>query len=87
MRHRLGNGKHVDVVRRRVSSDADGHADLNAGELAVASSIRKGSRKELEILLHELLHLERWSLAEATVDRYAKSAARLLWAQGWRKSE
>ncbi len=78
-KHKLSNGKEIIFERRKIFGMAD-----DDGTITVDTRVRPGTRRDLEIALHELLHLECLEMSEAEVDRIANSQARLLWALGWR---
>jgi len=85
-------GKKFRLVRyRRMPrgfSDCNGfcsppRADDKPSVIGIWSSL--GGRKELEIVVHELLHAAHWDLAEEAVDETARDLAAALWRMGYRR--
>ena len=85
-RHRLSNGTVIRVVRRpHADARNDCYGWTDGGIISINTrATRKGSLRELDTLLHELLHCEKWRMPEKEVTRISRSQARLLWALGWR---
>lgn len=83
LKHKLGNGKTAKFTRRRISKDDWRESDGN-GNIGISSKIKIGTRRELEIYLHELIHEECPYMKESDVKRLAQSQAMLLWKLGWR---
>lgn len=54
-------------------------------EIRIAKGL--SSEKELEILLHEMLHAAFWNLDESTVDRVAKDFSKALIKLGYKKND
>lgn len=75
----------VPVLRRALTGkyrNDDGGSDWASIEINI--KVRPGTRRDLETLLHELMHCEDWCMSEKKVKNIAASQARLLWGMGWR---
>ena len=48
---------------------------------------RLKDKKELEIILHEMMHAAQWDLDEEVVAHVSEDFARVLWKLGYRKEE
>jgi hypothetical protein len=58
-------------------------ADRKAATIGIFNAL--GGSKELEVLIHEMLHAGHWDLAEEAVDETARDIAAALWKIGFRK--
>ncbi len=47
--------------------------------------VHGGTRKDLDTIVHELLHAAMWDAAEECVYETAQDIAKVLWRCGWRK--
>jgi len=59
--------------------------DTKSKTIKIARGLKP--KKELEIVIHELLHASCWNLSEETVDQVAVDLSRILWRIGWRKND
>ena len=74
----------VKVVFRKLGKEkAWGQATI--GENLIEIDPRLSSRRQLEVLCHEQLHLSMPSLGEKEVDRVGKDLCAVLWAQDYRR--
>ena len=53
-------------------------------EIRILSTLR--GEEQLEVILHELVHVAGWHLDESFVEQFAVDAARTLWRLGYRRS-
>lgn len=79
MRIRLPTGKIITIRRAILRGLTDGES------IIIDSSIRPGSRLDLEIHLHEMIHNLWPDETEADTDAKARTLTRMLWKLGWRK--
>ena len=79
-------GKVWSFERRALTKD-DGHCDppSQAGKRIIVDSRLHGER-ELDVILHELLHAADWSKDEEWVDSLASDLARILTRLGYRRN-
>lgn len=69
----------------RLVTVADIHGICTPGEIVITERSRRGSREELDTVVHEWLHAEFPMLTEKRVEEVAASGARFLWAMGYRR--
>ena len=76
------------LVFTRLPPDRDGDCD-DPSEPRRRIRIRRSLRglRRLEVLLHEIGHASCWDLSEEFVHDWAKDAAQVLWAAGYRAIE
>jgi hypothetical protein len=79
-------GKRWQFVRKYLRGTADGYCEPpdTPGKQIVVHSALRGER-ELEVIIHELLHAGSWHLDESVVKEWAKDIARILTRDGWRR--
>lgn len=77
-------GKVWSFERARLK-DADGLCDSpdTPGKRIRVDSRLHGER-ELEVIIHEIMHAAHWDLAEEAVDEASRDIARALWRLGYR---
>lgn len=79
-------GKCWNLIRCQLPGDRDG--DCNSPS-DIQKSIRVRSsltgKREMEVLLHELLHAADWHKDETWVATVASDVAHILWRLGYRK--
>jgi hypothetical protein len=79
-------GRKWNLKRVRVANGTDGDCDqpdVPKREIRVSPSLR--GERELEVMIHEMLHASYWDLSEEAVDTAAEDIARALWKLGYRK--
>jgi hypothetical protein len=85
-------GKRYRLRYRSLRGRAAGWADSPdirppKGGRKILLSDRRTPRRSMTDLIHELLHVENWSLDEEWVEHAAEEIARVLWDQGYRYVE
>lgn len=76
------------LVRRHTGPVADGHCDPPTAPhktISVHSGLR--GERELEVLIHEMMHAADWSKDEDWVRDLAQDLAGVLWRLGYRKTK
>jgi hypothetical protein len=87
VRAHVFRGHRWAVRKMRRSRSRDGEADgphIKCKEVLI--SMGRGTRGELEIAIHESLHVCAWDLDEECVSETARDIAKLLWRLGWRNT-
>lgn len=76
--------KITKVVRKKLRrNNANGIVEIGEGVIYIDPRCK--GKKELEILIHEGLHILCPYLTEETVENTAADITRLLWGEGFRK--
>lgn len=78
--------KRWNLLRNHSGPKNDGYCDppdARNKSIRVHSGLR--GERELEILIHEMLHAADWSKDEEWVEEFSKDLARVLWRIGYRK--
>lgn len=86
MRVRI-RGKCWDLSFTRTPDDADGICDPPTApnkRIRISHSLR--GEKQLDAVIHELLHSAMWDLDEVAINDTATDIARVLWRLGYRKN-
>ena len=83
MRIRLRD-KYFRLDFERLPPDADGLCDFHGRYIKVRKSLR--GERQLEVIIHELLHGCHWDLDEQAITETAEDLARVLYRLGYRKS-
>jgi hypothetical protein len=84
MRVRLRD-KYFKLSFERLPNTHDGQCDYHGREIKVRKSL-KGER-QLEVVIHELLHGCHWDLDEQAITETAEDLARILWRLGSRSDQ
>ncbi len=80
-------GKRWQLVRKYLRGNAYGYCeppDSKNKQIVIHSGL--SGEKELEIILHELLHAGQWHLDEGVVRELARDLARILTRDGWSRN-
>ena len=83
MRVRLRD-KYFQLSFERLPKTHDGQCDYHGRSIIVRKSLR--GERQLEVLIHELLHGCHWDLDEQAVTETAEDLARVLWRLGYRRT-
>ena len=83
MRCRL-RGKYWEIRRDKLPSKLDGLCDPNAKRITIQPNLT--GERELDVLIHEMLHACHWDLAEESITETASDLARVLFRLGYRKN-
>lgn len=83
MRIRLRD-KYFRLDFERLPPNADGLCDLHGRSIKIRKSLR--GERQLEVVIHELLHGCHWDLDEQAITETAEDLARVLYRLGYRKS-
>ena len=83
MRVRLRD-KYFRLEFERLPPDADGLCDFHGRSIKVRKSLR--GERQLEVIIHELLHGCHWDLDEQAITETAEDLARVLYRLGYRKT-
>ena len=83
MRVRLRD-KYFRLDFERLPPNADGLCDFHGRSIKVRKSLR--GERQLEVIIHELLHGCHWDLDEQAITETAEDLARVLYRLGYRKS-
>ena len=83
MRVRLRN-LYFSLDFERLPPDADGLCDFHGRSIKIRKSLR--GERQLEVIIHELLHGCHWDLDEQAITETAEDLARVLYRLGYRKS-
>lgn len=79
-------GKRYTFKRCRMPSDALGQCDPpdeRGKQIRVCHTLR--GEKELDVVIHELLHGCMWNLGETAINDSATDIASVLWRMGYRR--
>ena len=72
------------ITYKTIKSDyARGTADINTGEIFIDKRLK--GHELLEILIHEILHIQNPTWSEAKIIGHSQELAGILWTQGFRK--
>lgn len=83
MRIRLRN-RYFRLDFERLPPDADGLCDYHGRTIKIRKSLR--GERQLEVIIHELLHGCHWDLDEVAITETAEDLARVLYRLGYRKT-
>ena len=83
MRCRL-RGKYWEIRRDKLPPKLDGLCDPNAKRITIQPQL--SGERELDVLIHEMLHACHWDLAEESITETASDLARVLFRLGYRKN-
>ena len=83
MRVRLRD-KYFRLDFERLPPNADGLCDFHGRSIKVRKSLR--GERQLEVIIHELLHGCHWDLDEVAITETAEELARVLYRLGYRKT-
>ena len=83
MRVRLRD-KYFRLDFERLPPNADGLCDFHGRSIKVRKSLR--GERQLEVIIHELLHGCHWDLDEVAITETAEDLARVLYRLGYRKT-
>lgn len=75
-------GKYWKILRDRLPPDKDGLCVRDKRLITVRPSLR--GERELDVLIHEMLHACMWDLDEEAVTEMASDIAHVLWRIGYR---
>ena len=84
----LGKTWHLETQSRRMPADHDGFCDapnLPSKTIRIRSGL--GEKRQLEVVLHELLHAADWHKDETWVEQVAEDVAAILWKLGYRLTQ
>lgn len=86
-RHELSNGDVVAVERCEIQglASVDDSDDDGEGYILLDRRLRKGSREEMNVAIHELLHCEFREHTEDEIDALTTSFQEYLWKLGFRR--
>jgi hypothetical protein len=84
MRFRL-RGRYWKIVRGKLDSQLDGLCDASNRTITVRPSLC--GERELEVMIHEMLHACHWDLGDEAITETSEDLARVLFRLGYRKSE
>lgn len=76
-------GKHWRIVREKLPRKLDGLC--NADNRVITVQPHLSGERELDVLIHEMLHACHWDLAEESITETASDLARVLFRLGYRK--
>jgi hypothetical protein len=82
MRCRL-RGKYWRIEREKLPRKLDGLCNADERKITVQPSL--SGERELDVLIHEMLHACHWDLAEESITETASDLARVLFRLGYRK--
>lgn len=82
MRCRL-RGRYWTIQRDKLPSSQDGLCDATTRTITVRRSL--AGERELDVLIHEMLHACHWDLDEQAITETASDLARVLTRLGYRK--
>jgi hypothetical protein len=71
------------VHRNSLPSDIDGDCCKAKAQIRIAEDLR--GERCLDVLIHEMLHADKWSASEKRVKNLATDMAKALWDHGYRK--
>ena len=83
MRCRL-RGKYWTIIRGKIDRKLDGLCDAGSKTITVRQSLT--GERELEVMIHELLHACHWDLSEETITETAEDLARVLHRLGYKNT-
>ena len=83
MRCRL-RGRYWSIVRGKLDSKLDGLCDANTLTITVRPSLT--GERELEVMIHEMLHACHWDLDEQAITETSEDLARVLFRLGYRRT-
>lgn len=75
--------KYFRLRFERLPPNADGLCDLYGRSIKIRKSLR--GERQLEVIIHEVLHGCHWDLDEVAITETAKDLARVLWRLGYRR--
>lgn len=81
MRIRLRD-KYFRMEFVRLPPNTDGSCDMDCRHIKVRKSLR--GERQLEVIIHELLHGCHWDLDEQAITETAEDVARVLWRLGYK---
>lgn len=82
MRCRL-RGRYWTIIRGKLDRTQDGLCDASKRLITVRPSLT--GERELDVLIHEMLHACHWDLDEQAISETASDLARVLTRMGFRK--
>lgn len=82
MRCRL-RGRYWTILRGKLDRTKDGLCDAMSRTITVRRSL--AGERELDVLIHEMLHACHWDLDEQAITETASDLARVLTRLGYRK--
>ena len=80
MRCRL-RGRYWTITRGKLDKTQDGLCDASTRRITIRQSLTE--ERELDVLIHEMLHACHWDLDEEAIEETAHDLARLLWRLGY----
>ena len=81
MRCRL-RGRYWKIIRGKLDAKLDGLCDADARTITIRRSL--AGERELEVLIHEMLHACHWDLGEEAITETSEDLARVLFRLGYR---
>jgi len=81
MRIKLRN-RYFRLAFDRLDRQTDGLCDMDERLIKVRKSLR--GERQLEVIVHELLHGCHWDLDEIAITETAQDVARVLWRLGYK---
>lgn len=82
MRFRL-RGRYWTITRGKLDKTQDGLCDASTRRITIRQSLT--GERELDVLIHEMLHACHWDLDEQAITETASDIARVLTRLGYRK--
>ena len=76
-------GKYWRIVREKLPRKLDGLCDADHRTITVQPHL--SGERELDVLIHEMLHACHWDLDETAIEETASDLARVLFRLGYRK--
>jgi hypothetical protein len=83
MRVRI-RGRYFNLSFDRLPPTHDGICNYADRQVKIRKTLR--GERQLEVIIHELLHAAHWDLDETAVTETAEDLARILWRLGYRRS-
>jgi hypothetical protein len=83
MRVRI-RGRYFKMTFERLPRTHDGICNYADRQVKIRKTLR--GERQLEVIIHELLHAAHWDLDETAVTETAEDLARILWRLGYRRS-
>ena len=82
MRCRLRK-RYWTIIRGKLDRNKDGLCDANSRTITIRRSL--SGERELDVLIHEMLHACHWDLDEEAITETASDLARVLTRLGYRR--
>ena len=83
MRIRI-RGRYFTMTFERLPATHDGSCNYEGRKIKIRKTLR--GERQLEVVIHELLHAAHWDLDESAVEETAEDLARVLYRLGYRRT-